>query len=252
MIKLSEAFINRLEKANHIAVLTGAGISAESGIKTFRDPDGFWAKFNPAELASAEGFMSNPKLVAEWYKMRKDAVDNTEPNPGHYALAELEKYYRTVSIATQNVDRLHHRAGSTNIDELHGNIVTNRCFDCGEPFEGETLLLLDGSLPKCPICGGKIRPNVIWFGEMLPQDALASAEISARQCDIYFSAGTGAEVYPAGNLPIIAKQNGAFLVEVNPTRTVISDYCDEVISERSGIALPAIIEEIKKIRNILR
>ncbi len=244
MIEIPQEVIERLKQAKHVAILTGAGVSAESGIKTFRDPDGIWQKLNPAELASIDGFMANPKIVAEWYKMRKDGIDNTTPNPGHEAIAKMQKLFPKFTLITQNVDRLHQRAGSEDVIELHGNIVTNRCFDCNEPYEGDTVLP-NGELPKCGKCSGKIRPNVVWFGEMLPQDALMQAEVAAQECDVFFSIGTTAEVYPAGNLPLVAKNSGAFVIEVNPNRTVISQYCDAVLSAPSGMAMPILLEKLK-------
>lgn len=239
--------IEVLAKANYLAVLTGAGISAESGIKTFRDPDGLWAKFNPMELASIEGFMSNPQRVWEWYQYRREIVNRARPNPGHYSLVELEKIFPQFTLITQNVDRLHQKAGSNNVIELHGNILENHCFTCKEPFYGETDLP-EGEIPRCPHCGGMIRPSVVWFGEMLPLDALEMAEQAAVDCDVFFSVGTSAEVYPAANLPYIAKRSGAVLVEVNPNSTVLSPYVDFKISLSSAVGLPKIVEALKELK----
>lgn len=239
-----QSFLEKLHQAKHIAILTGAGISAESGIATFRDPDGLWAKFNPAELASTDGFMANPHLVWEWYMYRVDIVNKSSPNLGHKAIAEMQKLFPKVTIVTQNVDRLHQSAGAEDVIELHGNIVTNRCFDCGKPFNGETNLP-KGILPKCESCGGRIRPNVIWFGEMLPVDAIESASIAAQTCDMFFSIGTSAEVYPAADLPYQAKQFGAYLVEVNPNDTPLTRYSDLKIAKPAGEGLPEILDEYK-------
>ena len=244
-MEIPEALLNRLAKANHVAVLTGAGVSAESGIKTFRDPDGLWAQFNPAELASVDGFMSNPEMVWSWYQHRVEVVNNAKPNPGHYAIAEMQKLFPKLTLITQNVDRLHHRAGSDKVIELHGNIVENHCFDCKEPFHGETNLP-DKQLPVCPRCGGRIRPSVVWFGEMLPVGALEAAEEAAYTCDVFFSVGTSAEVYPAANLPVVAKRAGAYVVEVNPNITVLSSYVDAKLPAPSGEALPILLEEFRK------
>lgn len=233
-----------LSKANYVAVLTGAGVSAESGVKTFRDPDGFWAKFNPMELASPEGFMSNPQLVWEWYRHRVEIVESVKPNPGHYAIAEMQSLFPKFTLITQNVDRLHQSAGSKEVIELHGNIVDNHCFDCGAPYHGE-VALPDNQIPKCDKCGGKIRPSVVWFGEMLPQDALHEAEIAARKCNVFISVGTSTEVYPAAQLPFSARQSGAYIIEVNPNSTQLSAYCDDKFAEPSGIALPQLINELK-------
>lgn len=244
-----EKLIDILEKAKYVAVLTGAGISAESGIKTFRDPDGLWAKFNPMELASIDGFMSNPQRVWEWYQYRREIINKAQPNPGHYALVEFEKLFPQFTLITQNVDRLHQRAGSSNVIELHGNIVENHCFNCKEPYFGETDLP-DGQIPRCPKCGGLIRPSVVWFGEMLPVDALEQAEQAAMECDVFFSIGTSAEVYPAANLPYVAKRSGAVLVEVNPNPTVLTPYCDFKIAESSAVGLPKIVELLKQRKGV--
>ncbi len=239
--------IEALAEANYVAVLTGAGISAESGIKTFRDPDGLWAKFNPMELASIDGFMSNPQRVWEWYQYRREIINKAQPNPGHYALVEFEKIFPQFTLITQNVDRLHQKAGSSNVIELHGNILENHCFSCKEPYHGETDLP-EGHIPRCPICGGMIRPSVVWFGEALPIDALEQAEQAAMECDVFFSIGTSAEVYPAANLPYVAKRSGAILVEVNPNPTVLSPYVDYKISLSSAVGLPKIVEALKELK----
>jgi len=240
-MEISERLLEKLAKAKSVAVLTGAGVSAESGIKTFRDPDGLWTKLNPAELASMDGFMANPKLVWSWYQHRREIIHNTKPNAGHYAIAKMQDMFPQFKLITQNVDRLHHSAGSKEVIELHGNIIENHCVKCKSPFHGE-VNLADEELPRCPQCGGYIRPSVVWFGEMLPEGAMNQAEMAAINCNVFFSVGTSGEVYPAANLPIIAKQSGAFVVEVNPNITVISRYCDEHLSAPSGVALPALLE----------
>lgn len=249
MIEIPDILIEKLSKANSVAILTGAGVSAESGIKTFRDPDGLWAKFNPAELASVNGFMANPELVWEWYSMRMDVIRNSEPNKGHYAIAKLENMFPAFTLITQNVDRLHQRAGSQNVLELHGNIVENHCFKCKAPFKGETSLP-DKQLPKCLKCGGNIRPSVVWFGENLPVKALNGAEHAAKRADVFFTIGTSGEVYPAANLPLIAKDNKAFVVEINPNTTALTPYLDLHLSGASGEIMPIIIEQLNnKMRN---
>lgn len=236
--------VNVLKNAKHVAILTGAGVSAESGIKTFRDPDGLWAKFNPAELASVDGFMSNPELVWEWYQMRRDVINKSKPNPGHFAIAEMEQIFPKFTLITQNVDRLHQQAGSKNIYELHGNIIDNHCLKCNKSHKNKSLESTD-KLPTCEYCGGMIRPSVVWFGEMLPSDALFNSEQAAINCDVFFSIGTSAEVYPAANLPVLAKRNGAYFIEINPNRTSISSYADDVINSTSAEVLPLIVELLK-------
>lgn len=243
-MEIFDAIIEKLTNANHVVVLTGAGISAESGIKTFRDPDGLWAKFNPAELASIDGFMANPGLVWSWYNERRSIIAESIPNQGHYAIAEMQSLFNRFNLITQNVDRLHQTAGSINVTELHGNIIDNHCFNCKKLFDGE-IDLSQNEPPKCLDCGGMIRPSVVWFGEMLPVDAINYAQEVAYQCDLFLCAGTSAEVYPAANLPIIAKKAGAYVVEINPNETAISPYMDEVLRGPSGIILPELLRLYK-------
>lgn len=241
-LEIADIIIDKLANASHIVVLTGAGVSAESGVKTFRDPDGIWAKFNPQELASIDGFMSNPKLVWDWYQERRAIVDSVLPNTGHLALAELERIVPKFSIYTQNVDKLHQRAGSQNVQELHGNIIENKCFDCNEPYFDN---IEKDTLPKCKKCGGRIRPNVVWFGEMLPEQVLRNAERDASHCDFFITIGTSGEVYPAAGLPELAVRNGAFALEINANKTNISRLHQANIFAPSGLALPVIVELLK-------
>lgn len=244
-MKIPTVLFEKLKNAKSVAVLTGAGVSAESGIKTFRDPDGLWSKFNPAELASMNGFMKNPKLVWEWYQYRLDVINKTKPNPGHYAIAQMQELFPNFTLITQNVDRLHQKAGSRKVLELHGNLVENHCSKCKTNFTGETALT-DGQVPICPVCGGNIRPSVVWFGENLPYEALAGAELAAKDSYVFFSVGTSAEVYPAANLPLLAKDNGAYVVEVNPNKTSITSYLDLHLPGPSGEVLPKLIDEYRK------
>ncbi len=245
VIKDLESIIEIICDAKSIAVLTGAGVSAESGIRTFRDPDGFWAKLNPAELASANGFIANRQLVWDWYQERRAIIAECQPNSGHYAIAKLEALVDDFTLITQNVDRLHQSAGSRNVLELHGNIIDNHCFDCGQTYEN-AIDPRDHSLPNCQNCGGKIRPSVVWFGEMLPEYEMEQAVISAQKSDVFFTIGTSAEVYPAANLPLIAKDAGAYVIEINPNPTAISSYMDYVLRMTSAQAMPVILEEIIK------
>jgi NAD-dependent deacetylase len=236
--------IEKLSRAKSVAVLTGAGISAESGIKTYRDPDGLWAKLNPQELASMKGFMANPKVVLEWYNLRRETVEKALPNPGHIALAEMESIFSEFTLVTQNIDRLHQRAGSKNVVELHGNIVENKCLDCESPYYEDFPTVLT-ELPRCKKCGGLIRPAVVWFGENLPEEALSQAEKAARKCDVFLCIGTTAEVYPAANIPLYAKDNGAYVIEINPNDTVITRYLDAQIKAPAGVALPELLKQLK-------
>lgn len=230
----------RLRDAQRVAVLTGAGVSAESGVATFRDPGGLWSKFSPYELASMDGFLANPQRVWEWYQHRRQIVEHVQPNPGHVALAELERIIPQFTLITQNVDRLHQRAGSRHVLELHGNLEENRCVECGVLHHGA----IDTSVaepPTCVHCGGRLRPNVVWFGEDLPQDVFRAAEDAATQCDVFMSIGTSAEVYPAAELPYRAKQFGAFVIEVNPTRTALTPHVHVHLEGQSGDVLPRLL-----------
>lgn len=239
----SEKLIQKLKAAESVVFFTGAGISAESGVPTFRGEDGLWKKFKPEELANFDAFLRNTELVWEWYKYRKQIIANVQPNPGHYAIVEFEKIYKSFAIITQNVDNLHRRAGSKNIFELHGNIQHNYCIKCRKDFSDD-LILSNTEIPKCDVCGGLIRPGVVWFGEMLPEDQWDGAERAALSTDVFFSVGTSGIVYPAASLPYLAKRNGAFIVEVNPDPTPITEIADEFLSGKSGEILPQIVKII--------
>jgi len=232
----------KLSQANHVVALTGAGVSAESGIPTFRGEEGIWKKLKPQELASMKGFLKNPDRVTEWYQHRRQIIDKVKPNPGHIALAEMENEIRNVTIITQNVDGLHQQAGSSNVIELHGNIYRNYCIDCGKRYDYGNMKKSDG-VPTCDECGGYIRPDVVWFGESLPMAAFNEAERSVAAADVMFSVGTSAEVYPAAGLPRIAKAHNVYLVEINPEHTDISLIADDSIRKPSGEALPKILKQ---------
>ena len=199
--------ISNMKRTARIVVLTGAGVSAESGVPTFRGEDGLWKKFRPEELASFDAFISNPRLVWEWYSYRRRLISEVKPNPGHYALARMEDVVENFCLVTQNVDGLHRSAGSRRILELHGNIMRNRCMECGRKDESADLDVGD-RLPRCR-CGGLMRPDVVWFGEMLPQEILDSAFREAEEAEVFLSIGTSAVVQPAASLPLVAKRNGA-------------------------------------------
>ncbi len=240
----STKFIEKLKHAQKVAVLTGAGISAESGVPTFRGEDGLWNKFRPEELANFNAFQKNPKLVWEWYNYRRKLIHEVKPNPGHFALAEMEQMFPVFTLITQNVDNLHRVAGSQIIIELHGNIMRNRCVDCNKIYR-EIDIEFESSVPVCR-CGGLMRPDVVWFGEMLPEDAILCAFQAAQECEVFLSVGTSALVQPAASLPIEAHASGAFVVEINVERTAISRYIDESIIGKSGEILPLLINKIKE------
>jgi len=235
-----------LRDARRVAILTGAGISAESGIPTFRDAlTGLWARFNPADLATPEAFFRNPERVSRWYDERRCQVAQCQPNPGHLALARLQKCMvgqgKTFALITQNVDRLHHAAGSTGVIELHGSLWVWRCVACGKEVE-ERGPAFD-SYPPCCACGGFRRPGVVWFGEMLPAEALAAAERAVEACDYFMSIGTSAAVYPAAGLIAQALRTRANVLEVNPEETPFSARADWSIRGQSGQVLPRIVDE---------
>lgn len=237
--------VEALKNANQVTVLTGAGVSKESGIPTFREAQtGLWAQYDPMELATPEAFLRNPKLVWEWYAWRRGLVGKAEPNAGHFTLVELENKTPKFTLITQNVDSLHERAGSKNIIELHGNITRTKCFDnhhiVSEWIEGEDIP------PKCPECGSMLRPDVVWFNEGLPPDALQSAHQASQSADVFLSIGTSALVQPAASLPLLAKQPGAVLVEINPAETQITPYADIVLPGASGEVLPALLEKFNR------
>lgn len=246
MPEISDTLVRRLVDADTVAVLTGAGISAESGIPTFRDPDGLWEKFDPKELANVEAFLDNPELVQGWYRHRRQLVEEAEPNAGHRALVDLETHVPELVVITQNVDDLHNRAGSNTVIELHGNITHNYCMECERPAEAETVdaSIQEGEPARCPECDGLIRPDVVWFGEMLPADAVEQADAFTTRADVFLSIGTSAVVYPAAQLPMDARANGAFVAEINPDTTGITDEVDESIRGPAGDVLPALSEAV--------
>jgi NAD-dependent deacetylase len=249
--RFTDELVRRLTEAERVAVLTGAGVSAESGVPTFRDESGsLWERFSPQELAHVEAFLDNPELVQGWYAHRREVVTETEPNPGHRALADLEALVTddggAFLLATQNVDDLHRRAGSEHVVELHGNITRSYCIDCErEATEAEMRPEGEGDIAECPACGGLLRPDVVWFGERLPEGAMEKAQQAAAACDVFLSVGTSAVVYPAAGLPLAAAEGGAYTAEVNPKRSAVAPELDEVVLEKAGEALPPLVEAVQ-------
>lgn len=242
-----------IHEAEVVAVLTGAGVSKESGVPTFRDAmEGLWAKYNPEELATPFAFKENPKLVWDWYQWRRQLVSGAKPNLGHFALAKLQDY-KTVHLITQNVDDLHEQAGSKNVIHLHGNIAENKCFDnCqGEPTIID-ISALDydkaASPPNCPHCGAYVRPNVVWFHEMLPSHAIQTAAKISQNCDVMLVVGTSGLVTPASQLPPTAKHSGAKIIEVNPDYSMITRIADIKLEGPSGEILPKVIEALDELQ----
>lgn len=247
MPAFSDTLVDQLCRAERVAVLTGAGISAESGIPTFRDPDGIWEKFNPQELANVRAFLDNPELVQGWYRHRREVAEGCAPNRGHEALAELEQMVPRFTLITQNVDDLHNRAGSRNVVELHGNITRNHCIDCERPASTEeTASIAEGEAAECPACGGLIRPDVVWFGEMLPPDAVYRAQDATEGADVFLCVGTSAIVYPAARLPLMAKEAGAYTAEFNVEPSAITDQMHELAQGPAGEVLPRLVEAVQQ------
>ena len=239
-LNIPSGLIEALRGARHVTALTGAGISAESGVPTFRDAQtGLWVKYRSEDLATPEAFQRNPQLVWEWYAWRRELIARAAPNAGHQALVEMETRLLKFTLITQNVDGLHQRAGSIAVIELHGNITRTKCFQEGTIVESwaET----DQTPPRCPQCGGLLRPDVVWFGESVPPDALWAAIETARACDVFFAIGTSALVQPAALLPLEALQHGATVVEVNPDVTPLSAHVTYVLHGPAGQVLPAVV-----------
>jgi NAD-dependent deacetylase len=238
---IPETVLAKLSSATHVAVLTGAGVSAESGIETFRSAGGLWKEFKPEQLATPQAFAANPETVWEWYMHRRRVIEQSEPNAGHRALAAWERRFERLSLITQNVDNLHHRAGSTDILELHGNIFQSRCHLCGKSDADSGYEA--GSPPICA-CGGLFRPAVVWFGEALPSEVLERASELVTECDVFLSVGTQSVVYPAAGLIEVAHRSGAYLIEINPEETPKSPLFDATLRGPSGIILSALTKEL--------
>jgi NAD-dependent deacetylase len=243
-----DEFSEKLKHAENILFFTGAGISAESGISTFRGVDGIWNKLKPEELANFSAFLKNPDMVWEWYQYRRKIINESKPHGGHLAIAEMEKYFKEVVVVTQNVDNLHRRAGSTKIFELHGNIERNYCINC-KTFYNSPEFAANEKAPRCK-CGGLIRPDVVWFGEYLPEDQFSASETAAGKCDICFIVGTSAVVYPAAQIPLLAHRYGAYLVDINLEWTELAQIADYSIQGKAGEILPQILEEVKKVKSV--
>lgn len=209
--------VDSLRRADHVAILTGAGVSAESGMPTFRDPlTGYWSNFRPEDLATPEAFQRNPAIVWQWYVERRAMARAARPNAGHLAIARLRALVPKVTTITQNVDGLHQAAGSDDVIELHGNIHATRCFGHDHPMTIDPDAEIAGEHPECPVCGSLARPGVVWFGEILPEDAFDLSLKAMRTCDILLVVGTSGVVQPAASLGGLALQHGAAVAVINP------------------------------------
>lgn len=240
---IPEALIEALRSSRHVCVLTGSGISAESGVPTFREAQtGLWERFDPHELATPEAFLRDPELIWKWYRWRRDLVAKVEPNAGHRALVELASRVEEFTLITQNVDGLHQRAGSQHVIEFHGNLFENRCFVEGCVVTGE--MDQSAKVPTCRTCGGNLRPGVVWFGEAIPESAMLKSMTAASNCDLFFSIGTSSLVWPAAGLAETAHAAGARVVEINPNATPLSNSSDFCLPGNAGSVLPDVITSI--------
>ena len=240
-MKMFDTVAQKLKGSKKIVFVTGAGISQESGIPTFRGKDGYWRKYDPMKLASIDAFYDDPKLVWEWYEDRRKNILSVKPNEGHFAISQMEEF-KDVVILTQNIDGLHQRSGSTNVLELHGSIIRIKCTVCD--FTDNITENFESLPPKCK-CGSMLRPDVVWFGEPLPQNIWQSAIKEASICDVMIIVGTSLVVSPANTLPVYAKQNGAILIEVNPEKTVMSNDMTLSIQATSVGVLPKMLSIFK-------
>ncbi len=231
-----------MQGARRLAVLSGAGMSAESGVPTFRDAQtGLWSRFDPMQLASEAGFRADPSLVWRWYASRRDAVARALPNRGHRALAEAEQPGRRITVITQNVDGLHRRAGSTEVIELHGSITRTTCLSHCSYSEDDPARLPPGEPPHCPRCGDWLRPGVVWFGEMLDPAHLAASERAAMESDVLLVVGTSGMVYPAAGLPLAARRAGATVIIVNPAPSEIDECAHWVLRGTAATIVPRLL-----------
>jgi NAD-dependent deacetylase len=241
-----------LAEARGVVVSTGAGMSQESGIPTFRDAQtGLWARFDPAELATEAGFRAAPDRVWGWYAWRRARIAACAPHAGHRAVAELQRIIPGVTVVTQNIDGLHQRAGAGGVVELHGSIHTFRCLDAGHPFEGELSLQEEegeAPPPACPRCASPLRPGVVWFGEMLPPAAVERAWAAAEACGAMLVVGTSGTVWPAAELPHLARESGATVIEIGPEPAGITPVAHLHLRGRAGEVLPALVDAVRRLR----
>ena len=230
---------NKILSARSLTILTGAGVSADSGVPTFRGTDGLWKNFRPEELASPDAFEQDPKLVWEWYNWRRELLSTKKPNPAHEALVQLEEQIDNFWLITQNVDGLHPAAGTTKLSEIHGNIWKVRCTNCGKVEDNHDVPI--AILPHCRTCQGLLRPHIVWFGESLAQEDLDQSFQALRHCELLLIIGTSGLVYPAASFAPIAKEHGAFVIELNLDPTPQSDLVDVSIQGRAKDLVPQLV-----------
>ncbi|MBO2521466.1 MAG: NAD-dependent protein deacylase [Firmicutes bacterium] len=243
--RAEERLLEELSRVQRLVVLTGAGMSTESGLPDFRSPDGLWRKYRPEELATVEALFERPLLFYAFYRSRLELLDRAAPNAGHRALAQLEKEGRLRCIVTQNVDGLHTAAGSRRVLEIHGSLRKAHCHTCGRPHSPELLKRPVTSLsgiPRCP-CGGPVRPGIVLFGELLPQEALAAAVEAVQECDALLVVGTSLAVYPAASLPQLARDRGARLWILNLEPTPYDAVADLVVRGKAAEVLGKLARE---------
>lgn len=231
---------SRIASARAVTILTGAGISADSGVPTFRGTDGLWRNFRAEDLATPEAFERNPRLVWEWYSWRRELIATKQPNEAHVAIASLESRRPDFWLITQNVDGLHRLAGSSKLSEIHGNIWMVRCTACDAVTENHQVPL--SLLPYCGLCGGLLRPHIVWFGESLREEDLARCAKQLNNCDVLLVIGTSGVVYPAAGFASIAKQAGALVIEVNLDQTPQSDLVDMSLRGRAKDLVPLLLQ----------
>ncbi len=238
-----KTILYHLSKAERVGVITGAGISAASGIPTFRGEEGLWKKYRPEELATPQAFMRDPVLVWEWYLWRRQLIGKVKPNAAHYALVEMDDMFNEFGIITQNVDNLHQLAGSRKVIELHGNIMRSKCAQCGRLFEKE--VVIETGIPHCPQCNFLIRPDVVWFGESLPLSALQEAREVTSTSEVFLVIGTSGLVEPAASIPYMAQSHGAVVIELNIEPTPLTERCDQFVHAPVDQVLPGIVKLLK-------
>jgi len=248
-MNVPEGVLNRIAEARSASVLTGAGVSAESGIPTFRGAGGIWEKYDFRKLATPQGFKEDPELVWEWYQLRQREMLKAAPNPAHLVIADMERHYPQFSVLTQNIDGMHKRAGSNHIVELHGSIWRLRCVRDGLVTQTDAPVV---EIPPLCQCGSILRPDVVWFGEPLSDEVLDAASRAAASSEVMFVIGTSAVVYPAAALPIITKNSGGLVIEVNTEPTDVTTYADVSLMGPAGKMLPALWNLIRRTESFMK